>query len=381
MRFYFPPVHLVTFKEKYVKDVQRYRRYRGKHAIDPDFKEMLFQLVSLPEDEVAYFTNKQSPVHMVMLASYMPFNDFHLDLSNVVRALNTRYQPKYLDAAYLSFHYSLGNTTSYKWMYGKVVRDKKQKILNHVDAGAFIEIMHYLQPIDGLFDYAKKHSLTLSQLLQVFHIGQKTILKKEIEKRYYMYADRAQYIKMSGQELNHVTGNFASDEHAILLNNYLEVMDQEQYHVDFLEKTQHLYNGPYESNQTFWSYVSNENKRKFRNWMNYHNVHRIFGNDERTIFWKKYLHIVEQVHINEHKERIALEIAPYVIVEFKQSGNATYVYKKDFFEDHLLQYFRKYNTSPHDNLKHKKHAVLRLSHMGAWQWHFSDELRGLGIKP
>jgi hypothetical protein len=92
------------------------------------------------------------------------------------------------------------------------------------------------------------------------------------------------------------------------------------------------------------------------------------SSNERFEFWRTYLD--KMVDVKKRKyyqtEAIIMYFSNYDIVEFKDVGNALYIYEKGVV-DRLF------------DLKNKELCYNRLSHQGNWQRSFREYLRGLGV--
>jgi hypothetical protein len=97
---------------------------------------------------------------------------------------------------------------------------------------------------------------------------------------------------------------------------------------------------------------------------------------ERYNFWKQYADRVDELHADLENGRLFLDFGTFGVVEFKQTGNATYVYRKEYFRK-MLELNQRRVTNPHGSLKDKTYAIAHLSHYSGWQRKFHRRLREL----
>jgi len=71
----------------------------------------------------------------------------------------------------------------------------------------------------------------------------------------------------------------------------------------------------------------------------------------------------------------------HVIVEFSESGNASYVYERAKFETQFGRELRFGGIPNHSALKSKSAAHGRILHLGDWETKAEDDLQELGIRP
>ena len=111
---------------------------------------------------------------------------------------------------------------------------------------------------------------------------------------------------------------------------------------------------------------------QLRKWLLKKRIEDFFGNDERSDFWKSY---VEQEYIINAESILSnqgfmLDFGKFGVVEFKEIGNAAYVYPKAVFHEYWANAKRKYHTS---GFKDKEKTIKfsswdgRVLHFEGWQ--------------
>ncbi|MGB3366014.1 MAG: EH signature domain-containing protein [Acidaminobacteraceae bacterium] len=380
MDFYFPPIKLEQLRKELIKNYNQKNLYRGKDRIDKSFKELLFKLTSLAEDKVKSFSYKLTSEELLLFASYLPYNDYQLDLNNIINALEVRYKNRFLDVSYRAYQHSMGNKIFNNWFKNKLEENINYKVSRTVKSEKLFGIFSSSNIVQGYFNYGKETKLKYGELLDDFEIVKTSILSSEIDKYYLINATREMFIELGSMELLRRTDSFTIMEHGLLLNNYLSKLNIKEFHDNYLQKIVDYFEAPYRSNSEMWNYVDEANKRKFQNWIGIHHMQTILGNDERTNFWKSYLGTVKNTYMHEESGRLALDFGAFVVVEFQHKNNATYIYRSEVFYKNYIKYFEKSNSSKNKSLKDTAVAIKWLSHGGHWQYKFNDELRELGIR-
>lgn len=100
--------------------------------------------------------------------------------------------------------------------------------------------------------------------------------------------------------------------------------------------------------------------------------------NERFEFWRRYLNKVQELHINTAEGRLFMTFTQVVIIEFIQTGNATYVYSKKEGEN-LINLDISQPSRKHQSFKKTDVAIKRWIHKPGWQLNFKYELSRINI--
>lgn len=145
-----------------------------------------------------------------------------------------------------------------------------------------------------------------------------------------------------------------------------------------------------------WKDFSDKELKIYRKWLMNGKLEEYFtrkiNEQERYLFWKKYLdHITEVAYYEEISQATVIEITNHTIVEFGEKGNAAYVYN---LSDFRIRDSERINNSLDSvsgklsNFKIRERAIkssryLNSSgwiHRGEWQKKFSERLNELGYR-
>lgn len=97
--------------------------------------------------------------------------------------------------------------------------------------------------------------------------------------------------------------------------------------------------------------------------------------NERYRFWKNFADDVVNLEADLEKKRLFLDFGGFGVVEFGETGYATYVYNTPYFEK-MLEMNERRNPN-HRMLQNRDKAIERLTHRGSWQHKFRRRLRSL----
>jgi hypothetical protein len=378
--FHFKPVELNRIKQEIVQGHRKAGLYTGKDNYNEEFYHLLMNIVSMKENKLKSFAQKISRDNLNMLASYMPYNDYNVNMDNIMTILDVRFRKEYLDASYRAYQETLGNSDYNQWMYSKLSDNLEYSVRERVKGKTLRTIFRNDDAITYLVSQARNENYVFEDLRKIYAIRKSSKMAVELIQQLLIDATREQYLSMTSEELIQQTASFTNEDMGRLLDNYLEKLDLNVFHEIFLNNIHKIYEAPKHSKSSMWHYVDDNQKMKFIKWLSLKQISEIFGNDERTVFWKKYLNNVKASYMNADMKRLALDFGQFVIIEFQKVGNATYIYaERDYYKE-FNNYFHRKDKHSTDMLKDQNLSVSRLTHNGNWQSRFSRELNRLGIR-
>jgi len=129
----------------------------------------------------------------------------------------------------------------------------------------------------------------------------------------------------------------------------------------------------------YWKEVDDESRQKYLNWFNLRNIEDLFGDDERSTFWKRHINQMKDSKVVKHKGDTQgfFDFGNFVVVEFKENGNAAFVYKKDYYVENLEQFTEHPNKKPNWYFKNKEVCLERIVHRKSWQIKADNLIRRL----
>ena len=122
-------------------------------------------------------------------------------------------------------------------------------------------------------------------------------------------------------------------------------------------------------------------RQKYVNWVNIRKLEITFGNDERSAYWKTY----EFINVTKYSfsNSLVMECQNHYIIEFlgAQMG-PIYIYNREIFEKHIVQWLRQSSNSELRSLLYQtrdQYALYRKAHLGYWQADVSATIRKYNI--
>jgi len=161
--------------------------------------------------------------------------------------------------------------------------------------------------------------------------------------------------------------------------NYLNKLNKSEYWyepiLDLIAKEYGLPKGKMDQTgyeNPFWSEINSSTKDELRKWLLMKRIEAFFGNDERSDFWKSY---VEKGSISDAEtilsnEGFMLNFGKFGVVEFKEIGNAAYIYPSDVFREYWRSSERRYHPSSFKDMSRTIKTVNwdgRIVHPQGWQ--------------
>jgi hypothetical protein len=150
--------------------------------------------------------------------------------------------------------------------------------------------------------------------------------------------------------------------------HYLNILrTRARWHEPILETIKKSFGQPREPGDPrrhedpFWTAVDPDAKAEFRKWLLLQEIEDFFENDERSWFWKPYAESawVQDVKRPRQVDGFLLDFGAFGVVEFKEIGNAAYVYPRD----HFRKLWREADTYSHPS--HFKDLLRTLPDWGS----------------
>jgi hypothetical protein len=214
---------------------------------------------------------------------------------------------------------------------------------------------------------------TLDERLRYFFIHENSMLYKDCKKYYFIYCNKEDYIREKSN-LQSEMGSYDEINRKLFLINFLDKFtDLELMEYSNFAMYCQIMSGEVDTirYRNFFSEISSEIEKKYRNWINRAQIDQFFGKDERSVFWKNYQFV--SVKKNTKHNMVILECMDFYITEFLGKANgAMYIFDKRTYRNTISYWLQKYSTS--DLKSHlyndEKLAIQRLTHSGEWQSRF-----------
>jgi uncharacterized protein (DUF1330 family) len=172
--------------------------------------------------------------------------------------------------------------------------------------------------------------------------------------------------------------------------HYLNALQKrENWHESILLLIQGRYGLPHSTDKNydleteFWNRVQPAARAEFKQWYILYNIESFFEG-ERAEFWKQYVKEGKVFDVKKilHGDGFLLDFGLFGVVEFKQVGNASYIYPKDIFQG----YWKKSDYANVWQLKNKEETIRsvrfrywdgRIIHKRNWKSDTSQKISAL----
>jgi hypothetical protein len=245
--------------------------------------------------------------------------------------------------------------------------------VRHLAIQAYESENNFLQELESYF-LSNHFPLYKLVLMEVFSFANESffIKEKEMYKNYFNSATNEEQQKMAEGLIKNCKLNHVKDLGRLIYERL---------------KT-------YKRRPMLWKNVSEDEKKRFANWILKMEIRDFFGNvntnHERYQYWKKFIVNLEDVVVTDNRSTLIMYFSDVVVMEVLGTG-AVYVYSSSVFNrlfqkkiDSMLAEKEKYQNSyyvPREVKRSElmdKYKTVRggwLTHSGDWQWKFDYWLR------
>lgn len=366
---------------------------------NPELHKLIVYLSQLDatkvEQEALALTNKE----MEDIAGYIPYNFYRVSLKNLFHIFQIRSNERLCLILFHAWQNAFDQSGCNFFMETLLLEDKNFKeiiLKTHFTEQKFSWI---LKQKNIPLEYGKEAQrlkrpelVGLKEKLTYFGIKSTSNLAIQCEFLWYVFCKKEDYLLIKEYELLKIIQKYDEKIKKVFLLNFLSELSLEE-----LKK--------FSSLAEYFSGITGENRskefnlyfadfeqryvRKFVDWINICKINKIFGKDERSVFWEKYHY--EDVKKYSYSNSIIMEFENYVAIEFLgQANGPAYIYKKDYFDKNLRNAFvlrlydnkalRQYlykNTQYEDGARRLRNAIgTRLKHLPnpGWSSIFADVL-------
>lgn len=350
MEFSFVPKNLIKAKEEIIS------KHAGigepiQVANDFDFMKMIKRIASLnkkeAENEALILTKK----NLDMIARYLPHNYYKVRIENLFLVFGLRCN---LNLNWILFYewQNAYDNQEFNVFFSKLVseNDDFKKIMqsNHFSIQKFRDV---LSDESIPIAYGKialtvgKDSLPkLNDKLEYLGIKESSRLSEDCNYLFFTFCTLDDYLTVGEQELLIRVRRYDDVIRKKFLQNFLKELSL--VHLKRFNRIAEYFLGLTGENHSekFKTYFYNFNPiliRKYVDWINIYKINKIFGDDERSVFWEQYHH--EAVTKYAYSNSVVMEFKDYVAIEFLgQASGPFYIFKKEYFEHNVRKLFKIY---------------------------------------
>lgn len=382
--FIFKPTEIIKarieIEKKHIIEKGSIESYH-KLASEVNFKDLLNKIMKIKnENELEKLAYELNTKELYLLANYCIENKYSVDLSKIFRILDLRYRKNFLKIYYYGFqrHYTNFDFNNY---FSKVLRREQSDEYLGFQKGLSAVIASWLGKEDVIREIVKtyyKLNRDFESFVKIFKLNDNSKLVIDCKKHIYIYCDEERYLNTNEQYLLNTIKSFNRNELARFSDNYLRKVRFEKFQYSILNYINYNFdkpNNPYFS--IYWKQMSSVAISKFNKWLSLKVMKDFFGESDRFRFWRNYLEILEGWYLVRSKGQLFLDFGNFVVVEFKEIGNAAYIYEKSVFEEKFGRFANESNAVPNSKLKDQFLAIDRITHSGNWEYRAAQIIRSV----
>lgn len=309
---------------------------------DLEFKEFIYDLVERKENEIESFSKELNNKRVRDLSIYAPNNYYSVDVTNVYEVLRYRMDSKnfrclygqwtrnYKDDSCCNFLNNLLRINENCSRYLRRYQLDEETFENWLDSS---NTAREVAISCGAGQIQSKQEL--KERLHAYGIAESSGLGMDTIGYYYLICSRQEYLagKQGLVEVVKRYKNCPEDLWQFLLNFLPKFSQKELAEFGNLAEVciQVIGEAGTEEYQEFFSEELASYEKKFRVWINNTRIEKVFKEDERSMFWKRYSSSAVRVGYHSMSNSLTLLFDNYCIIEFMDMGYA-YLYKRDYYE-------------------------------------------------
>lgn len=379
-KFIFTPRNILNIKEEIKKKHKNINeKYKNLIVDDRNLIELLKIIDKLNKDELVNFSYKLKKKDLYLLAKYMPKNQYNIDLEKIYIILKTRFKDEFIKILFEEFKNHYYNYEFNRYFIHFLNLSKKSHRLLNIKSNTLKVLKKWLKEKEIIPIIVKscfKINKDFNTFMSIFRFEKSTQIYKDCRKYFFTVCTKEDYLTGNTDEILKIFKTYNLDEKVAFINNYLTILEVEEFQESILNYIYYSYGRP-EDNQFNWEKVNDKAIEKYKLWIAQKCMKEFFGDDDRYVFWYSYVKNSEAKLLDVNERQLFLDFGELIVVEFRNIGNAAYIYEKgDFYK-----YFKKYlnNNKIYDDGTYKNRGInlVRIIHSGNWQYKADSILRGV----
>lgn len=350
-------------------------------------KKLLDKIIKMSTDQIKRYALTLTDNDVKLICYYIMENQYNLDLQNISEVIIARLDDSNSELLFEQWQrFYHGNSS--KYFFEKLLQGNQYLKIENLNITSEMQKKWFVSsniPIAVIETCRLRHDDNIKKSLEYYHINSASELSWKCQILYFTGCDRNEYLKVLEIDLYNIIIEFTYDEFQLFLVNFvnqLELEDLEKYFK--IAEIAIRYTGMNHEPRykEYFRTISNEIEEKYHAWINYYELFKIFGNDNRSRFWKQYA-VNAQCNFKYYKtiDLLFLKFKDYVFTEFK-GGGPIYLFEKNEFdliiEKKLIRFtknnelrswlFGSYNASESGFLD-------RIAHNSGWEYKVRNHIR------
>ncbi len=375
LKFTFTPKRLLKIESE-IKEVHlnSNKNFDSKKIDTNQLRTILDKIESLSKDQIPRFSYELTKNELYLLADYMPRNSYNVDLNKLYEILKIRFRDEFLPILFNGFqnHYYNSDFNEY---FRKLLKlsSSPHEALN-ISSEALAIFLKWLEEEDIVVKIVKSYfalDRDFYSYMKFFGFSPNRKLYEDCIKYLYTCCDKKLYLKADVLELVDIIETYNQNEMINFMNNYLLKLEIDEFQDKILEFLYSRYGNVDEMRiEYIWDKIFERAKKKYDIWVAKKQMDKFFQGDERYTFWFDYIVDSSSKILSINQKQLFLDFGEFVVVEFRDIGNAAYIYSKGIFD----MYFSRYLTKSviYDNSFFKNKDIMltesKIIHNDGWQY-------------
>ena len=347
MDFKFVPTNLIKAKNEVIKRHTRSAEISQSES-NLEFMKLIKKLCQLNEDDLCLEALALDKRTVERICMYLPHNYYKVSLENLFSIFLIRVNDRLCKCLFYEWQNAYNNSECNSFLV-KIISENHffDDILKecHLSKHKYLEIVNRNNIV---FDFGKEaikdrnnSSRDFKESLLYLGLRESSTLFIQCEFHFYIFCLKSDYLLVSAGELLLAIKKYNGIAQKLFLINFLNELSLEELR-KFDSIAEYFLNLTGE-NQTakfrsFFVDCPPPIVRKYIDWTNTYKIHKIFGRDERSVFWERYHH--EIITKYNYSNSVVMDFEEYVAVEFLgQAMGPCYIYQKSYFEEQLRKIF------------------------------------------
>ncbi len=369
---YIPKLIIETKEEIKTKHLELSERSIDKDFNIRDLKKLIDKIKQLDKNELKLFAYGLNRRELQSLILYMPENIYDAELWKVNEIINYRFQSRDLILFFNSFQNYYENKEFNKCFMEYIKKVKNANEILGISSNAVLVLIKWLGKnniIENIIEDYFKVNRKLNSYLGYFGFMNNRRLYNDCWKHFLTVCRGQDYLETSTEDILKIIKAYELNYLVPFLDNYLTKLTIEDFQDPVLDYIYYTYDMPLNNNYDYlWDKVSKEAKEKYNIWYADKKLTEFFKGDERYEFWFRYIKESEASLLGVNSSQLFLDFGHFVVIEFRHSSNAAYIYSKDYYKTVYEKMV--FENQIYDNGEYKNidRALSRVIHREGWQY-------------
>lgn len=372
--FKFMPKQLIVATEVIKKRHQKVNeRYKVISLDEERLRNIIKELEKLDDNELSKFAYLLTKDELCSLANYMVKNIYNTDLEKIYKVLKLRPRDEYLLIFFDNFQNYYTNR-EFNLYFRRFLQEFKDayKILA-IDEKALSDLIEWLKErhiVEQIVQSYFKLDIDFDDYMLTYRFKNKFSLYGDCKRYLYINCNADVYLRSEVEDILDTLKTCNRSEIVGFINNYLIKLDIQDFDENIMNYIYFSYGRPDDVDLIYtyiWSEILDKAKEKYNIWFAQRELNEFFQGDERYTFWFEYVKALKAKILAINERQLFLDFGNFVVIEFKDWGNAAYIYDKNIFRNNFLRYLKGEDTYSNAIFKNRVIMIDRITHGDFWQ--------------